>query len=150
MLLKACDEFHVQSEGVTFNLSRVHVQLTLFTNMISMEITLFTQLLTDLCQIEFSIIINWMSPCPILDFLVDIFTFYLFLMNGLYVNSIKADQILHFRGSDLSIHCLPMFHKKDARLTQVKHIHCIRIKGPLPIHQSFELTYHMTSSLRVK
>ena len=41
-------------------------------------------------------------------------------MNGLFVNSIKADQMLHFAGSDLCLHCLPMFHKKDARLTQVK------------------------------
>ena len=43
-----------------------------------------------------------------------------FLKKLLYSNSGEPDQTLHFAASDLVLHCLPMFHKKDARLIWVK------------------------------
>ena len=39
----------------------------------------------------------------------------------LYGNSGEPNQMPHFAASGLVLHCLPMSHKKDARLTQVKH-----------------------------
>ena len=33
----------------------------------------------------------------------------------------EPDQMPHFAASDLVLHCLPMSHKKDARLILVKH-----------------------------
>ena len=50
------------------------------------------------------IIINWMSPCPNLDLLGD--TFYpIFNEWSIYVNSKKADQMLHF-GINLYFICI--------------------------------------------
>ena len=37
-------------------------------------------------------------------------------------NSADPDQMPHFEASDLGLHCLPMSHKKDARLIWVNSI----------------------------
>ena len=42
-------------------------------------------------------------------------------------NSGESDQLQRFAGSNLVLHCLPMSHKKDARLIWVKLIDSTRI-----------------------
>ena len=49
-----------------------------------------------------------------------IFRFYLNFINILQANSGDPDQTLCPAASDLVLHCLPMSHKKDARLIWVK------------------------------
>ena len=48
-----------------------------------------------------------------------LFKFYIKL---LFANSGEADQTLRFAAYDLVLHCLPIFHKRDARLICVKRI----------------------------
>ena len=66
---------------------------------------------------EFPILINWTSPFPFKGLLGGIFRFYSnFKRNFCKQNSGEPDQRPHFAESDLVLHCLPMSHKKDARL----------------------------------
>ena len=44
-----------------------------------------------------------------------------FLKKLLFTNSGGPDQTPRFAASDLTLYCLPMSHKKDARLIWVKH-----------------------------
>ena len=48
------------------------------------------------------------------------FTFFQILIEHLLANSGDPDRKTHSAASDLSVHCLPMPHKKDARLIWVK------------------------------
>ena len=83
----------------------------------------------------FPIHINWMSPFPISGLLGGIFHFYsnferLFCKQTVenlirccvlwQANSKEPDQMPCFAASDLVLHCLPMPHKKVARLIWVK------------------------------
>ena len=45
---------------------------------------------------------------------------FLYKWNNLLVNSGDPDQMLPSAASDLSLHCLSMSHKRDARLIWVK------------------------------
>ena len=71
----------------------------------------------------FSILIDWTSPLQILGLLGGIFHFIQVLKETLFTNRGEPDQTLHFAATDLVLHCLPMSHKKDARLiwVNVKH-----------------------------
>ena len=62
-----------------------------------------------------------MSPFPILGLLGGIFHFYSNFKRNLIMlaNSREPDQTPHFAVFDLVLHCLPMSHKKDARLIWV-------------------------------
>ena len=62
---------------------------------------------------EFLSLINWTSPFLFTGLLGDIF--------HLYSN---------FAASGLGLHCLPMFHKKDALLTWVNYCQCRQAKEP--------------------
>ena len=69
----------------------------------------------------FPILIDWTRPFRILEFLGGIFQFYSnFRRLLLYATSGKPDQTPRFVTSDLVLHCLPMSHKKNARLKRVK------------------------------
>ena len=69
---------------------------------------------------EFPTDINWTNPIPISGLLGGIFHFNLnFERNFCLKNSREPDQISRFTASDLVLHCLPMSHKKDARLIWV-------------------------------
>ena len=73
--------------------------------------------LTHLCQINFPMLINWMSPFPILGLLGGIFSFlFKFKKKLLFANSGEHDQNT---ASDLVLHCLLMSHKNGARLIWV-------------------------------
>ena len=43
-----------------------------------------------------------------------------FILNILQEKSEDPDQTLHFAVSELDLHCLPVFHKKEARLKWVE------------------------------
>ena len=70
--------------------------------------------LTHLCHLYIPILINWMSPV-----IGWYFSFLFDFKRNFFANSGEPDQTLHF----LVLHCLPMYHKKDARLiwVNVKH-----------------------------
>ena len=46
-----------------------------------------------------------------------------FQKNLLLANSGEPDQTPQFAASDLVLHCLPMSHKKDARIIWYKHLY---------------------------
>ena len=64
---------------------------------------------------DFSILINWMSPFPVLGVSGVLFSvsFY-FLYEFILANSVDVDA-----ASDLGLHCLPRSKKRDSRLTWV-------------------------------
>ena len=72
-----------------------------------------TVLLTHLSRMELPTLLSRMSPLPILAVLGGIFPFFQVL---------DPDQMPHFAASDLGLHYLPMSHKKDVRLIQVKTV----------------------------
>ena len=49
------------------------------------------------------------------------FYFYSSFNRKMLANSGDPDQMLHSVASDLGLHCLPIFHKKDARHIWVKY-----------------------------
>ena len=61
------------------------------------------------------IVINWVSPLSILGVLGVIFIF-ISLMKFLCANRIAPDGTPHYAASHLGLYCLPMSHKRDARL----------------------------------
>ena len=64
--------------------------------------------------------INSTSPFPCFGVVVFFFHFFKFLIKNLYANNVDPDQTPpHSAASDLDIYCLPMTHKKDARLIHV-------------------------------
>ena len=66
---------------------------------------------------DFSIIINWMSPFSFLGVLGVIFIFLShFSMKFLGANRIAPDGTPRSAASHLGLFCLPMSHKRDARL----------------------------------
>ena len=67
---------------------------------------------------DFLIIISWMSPLSILGVLGVIFFYFLshFSMKFLCANRIVPDGTPRSAASHLGLCCLPMSHKKDARL----------------------------------
>ena len=75
---------------------------------------------------DFPIFINWMSSLPILWLLSGIFHFcsnFQKKQQLLFANSEEPDQTPCFAASDLVLHCLPLSHKKDARLIWVNDIY---------------------------
>ena len=73
---------------------------------------------------EFRSIINWNSPFPFLGMLGCIFHFY---SNFDRIFCEQTVETMRSMESNLSLHCLPTFHKKDVR--PQKHF-CLR-RGPL-------------------
>ena len=70
---------------------------------------------------DFQILINWMSPLSFLRSSGVIFTFlFHFSMKFMPVNRIAPDGAPRFAASHLGLFCLPMSHKKNARLLCVK------------------------------
>ena len=65
----------------------------------------------------FPIIINWTSPFPILGLLSVFFFIFIQILKETSVS--KPDQTPRFVASNLVLHCLPMSHKKTARLIWV-------------------------------
>ena len=66
---------------------------------------------------EFPTVLNWTNPLPILELLVGIFQFYSNFKRYFCLQTLEnPDQTPRFAASDLVLYCLPMFHKKDARL----------------------------------
>ena len=63
------------------------------------------------------IIINWVSPLSFLGVLGVIFNFYLIFLQA---NRIAPDGTPRSAASHLGLFCLPMSHKKNARLKRVK------------------------------
>ena len=62
------------------------------------------------------IIVNWKSPFSFLGVLGVTY----FSMKFFCANRITPDGTLRSAASHLGLFCLPMSHKKDARLTQLK------------------------------
>ena len=54
------------------------------------------------------------------NLMVVIYSF-IFKVHSHIANSGDTDQTPHFMAADLGLHCLPMSHKKDARLIWVKY-----------------------------
>ena len=69
---------------------------------------------------DFPILIIWMSPLPFVGASGVIFVH--FSMKFLSTNRIAPDGMPRFAASHLGLFCLPMSHKKDARLTWVKWV----------------------------
>ena len=98
-------------------------------------------ILTHLCLIDFSISINLTSSFPILGLLGGIFHFHSNLKRTFGANSGDPDQRPHYLASDLGLRCLPMFHKKDAKLIWVNRylnennilFSCMRVPGWIQI-----------------
>ena len=67
---------------------------------------------------DFPISSIWMSLLPIFGLLGGNFHFH----SNFKANSGEPDQRPHLAASDLVLHCLPMSHKKDARLIWIKHV----------------------------
>ena len=67
---------------------------------------------------DFPIIINWMSPLSYLGVLGVILFLFLshFSMKFLHANRIAPDGTPRSAASHLGLFCLPMSHKRDARL----------------------------------
>ena len=61
---------------------------------------------------DFPILINWMSPLLFIGASV----FYYISMKIMKANRIALDGMPRFAASHLGLFCLPMSHKKDARL----------------------------------
>ena len=94
--------------------------------------------LTNLCQMDFPIFINWTSSFPIKGLSGGIFHFYsncnrtlckqtletLLRHRILQANIGDPIETLHSAASDLGLHCLYMSHKKDTRLIWVKYLFC--------------------------
>ena len=68
---------------------------------------------------EFPTLINWSNPFCIQGLLGSYHEFKI-KKCILWANSAEFDQMLHSVVCDLVLHCLPMFHKMDARLIPVK------------------------------
>ena len=70
---------------------------------------------------DFSILINWMSPFPILGVPGVLFHFY-FISKKIFLlaNNEDPDQKPRSAVYDLGLHCLPMSQKLDARLIWLK------------------------------
>ena len=50
-------------------------------------------------------------------------------------NSGEPDQMLHFAASDLVLHCLPLFHKEDAKLNLLSRLDFPTLSnGPVHLH----------------
>ena len=75
-------------------------------------------ILIHICLVDFSTLINWMSPFPILGVSGELFHFFLFSIE--IANSEDPNQTPCSAASDLGLHCLPMSQKWDARLILVK------------------------------
>ena len=74
-----------------------------------------------------SILIIWMGPLSFLGSSGVIFHFhFIFSMKFMEANRIATDGTPTFAASHLRLFCLPMSHKKDARLTRVNSIHVFR------------------------
>ena len=64
-------------------------------------------------------------------------------MKFLLANRIAPDGTTRFAASHLGLFCLPMSHKKDARLIRVNI--CSRVLNQ--VFQTFEITYHSLTYL---
>ena len=78
-----------------------------------------SSILTHICLVDMSILINWTSPFPILELSGVLFHFYSILKLFLLANSEDPDQTPRSAAADPGLHCLPMFRKLDARLKWV-------------------------------
>ena len=76
--------------------------------------------LTLLCQMDFSIFINRMSPFPILGLFGDIFHIHSHFDRTFCKQTVETLIRHRILVSDLDLHCLPISHIKDARLIWVK------------------------------
>ena len=78
-------------------------------------------ILTLICRVDYSILINWTSPFLFLRVADVLFSFSsYFLEKFLQANSEDPDQLQLSAASDLGLHCLPRSHKRDARVIWVK------------------------------
>ena len=68
----------------------------------------------------FPIVIIWVSTLVVRDVRSDISFLSHFSMNFLYANRIAPDGTPRSAASHLGLFCLPMSHKRDARLKCVK------------------------------
>ena len=68
----------------------------------------------------FPIFINWTSPFLILGLMGGVFNVYSNSNRTFCKQTGDPDQMLHFEASDLGLHCLPVFQKRDARLIIVE------------------------------
>ena len=110
-------------------------------NKLKLEFSRFYCDLTDLCRMDFPVLIHWKSPFPILELLGGIFIFILILKGTSVSKQWRTDQTSRFAESDLVLHYLPMSHKKDARLTWVKHLRMtVQESAPLaPIYPAIQV-----------
>ena len=83
--------------------------------------------LTHLCRMYFPILINWISPFPVLGLLGGIFHF----CSNFKRNFCKqtVENLIRRR----ILHCLPMSHKKDARLIWVNQANSLWINNEFDI-----------------
>ena len=72
--------------------------------------------LTHLCRMELPTVMKWTSPFPILGLLGGIFHFYSNFKRNFCKQTVKN----LIRRRHLVLHCLPVSHKKDARLIWAK------------------------------
>ena len=73
---------------------------------------------------DLSILAIWMSPLSFLGALgvFSSFLFHFSIKFTFQANRIASDGTPRFAASDLGLFCLPMSHKKDARLIWVKKV----------------------------
>ena len=74
--------------------------------------------LTHLSRMDSPTFISRTSPFPILEVLGGICNFFPYLNRK--ANNEDPDQTSRYVGSDLNPHCLPVSHKKNARLIWIK------------------------------
>ena len=72
-------------------------------------------------------LIIWKSPFRCKGLLSCIFHFYSNFNRTFCKQTVKTDQMPQYGVSDLGLHCLHMFHKKDARLIWVKHVSLLHV-----------------------
>ena len=84
----------------------------------------------------FPILINRTSPYPILGLLGGICHFHFIFKKKICKQTGEPDQTPRLAASDLVLHCLPMSHKKDARLIWVKILKYIFKRSALIVCRS--------------
>ena len=84
------------------------------------KVLIVDSVLTHLCQMYFPILINWLSPFPILELFGGIFLFY----SNVKANRGEPDQMPHIAASDMALHCLPMSHKRTLGLYGIQASNC--------------------------
>ena len=77
----------------------------------AIDMTLFSKCFTHLYRMHFPILINWMSPFPILGLLGGIFH-----LDSIFKRNFCKQTVENLAASDLVLHCLLMSHNRTLGL----------------------------------